>query len=124
MNTNKNKAKMLGDIGEKQAKIYLQNKGYKIITTNYHSRYGEIDIIAKNQKYIIFVEVKARKLGSMVNPIEAVNYPKRLKIIKTASEYLYKNNIDLQPRFDIIAILNNSSDSDITHIENAFGMEE
>lgn len=115
-----------GKIGENYACEYLENKEYQIICTNYHSRYGEIDIICQNDKYIVFVEVKTRKNFLFSRAIEAVNKSKRLKIIKTALIYLSEINIDKQPRFDVAEVLINSHGEliEICYHENCFDVEE
>lgn len=94
---------------------------------NFHSKYGEIDIIAKNDKYIVFVEVKTRKQFSIVSPAGAVTKSKRNKIIKTAFVYMESNIINMQPRFDVIEITTKDDGAkikSINHIENAFCQEE
>lgn len=113
----------IGASGEKVAGEYLKKKGYEILETNFHSRYGEIDIIAKDSQYIIFVEVKTRKKDSIVAPLEAVGHTKRKRLLKTAEDYLYKYPTELQPRFDVIAVTNTTENALIEHLENAFGME-
>ncbi|HBN82095.1 MAG TPA: YraN family protein, partial [Ruminococcaceae bacterium] len=77
-----------GKIGEAYVRRMLQEKGYRILESNFHSRYGEIDIIAEDGKYVVFVEVKTRAPGSLVRPLEAVTASKRKKIIRTALCYL------------------------------------
>ena len=104
--------------GEKTAEKYLKNNKYKILDCNYHSRFGEIDIIAKKDDFIIFAEVKARNNNSLGEPREAVTYSKQSKIIKTAEFYILEKRIDLQPRFDVIEVFTDTEE--INHIENAF----
>ena len=121
------KSSVLGKFGENIAKNYISKKGLNIIERNYHSRYGEIDIIAQINNIIAFIEVKTRKNNSIVKPVESVNKSKRNKIFKTAFTYLERNNIKFQPRFDIIEILTKGSECEvlnINHIENAFFQEE
>lgn len=113
-------SKEIGYIGEKAAKEYLESKGYNILCTNYYSRYGEIDIISQFNKYIIFVEVKTRKPNSYCLPIQAVDIKKQTRIINTALNYIVENNIDLQPRFDVIEIIRDKKIISINHIINAF----
>lgn len=113
-----------GKIGEDYAANHLKDKGYRIAARNYHSRYGEIDIIAENKEFIVFAEVKTRDKNYEVSPLEAVSAGKQKKIGKTALSYLQSNPTDLQPRFDVIGI---TTDSDyrilsIEHIENAFSI--
>lgn len=124
MSKNLNKGKK----GEDIAIIYLRNKGYKILARNYFSNFGEIDIIAQKENYIVFVEVKTRKKHTKFTAFEAVDIIKQKKIIKTAMIYLTKNNLNLQPRFDVIAVnfdknflKENFCKEEIIHIKNAFG---
>lgn len=115
--------KNIGKNGEDFAVSYLENNGYEIICRNYHSRFGEIDIIAKNENYIVFIEVKTRNLKTKFTAVEAVDMFKQKKIIKTAMIYLQENCIKLQPRFDVVLILFDKSFDNIykiDQIENAF----
>ena len=113
MQTNRQK----GNLGEKKAIDFLLNKGYAIIETNYQKRCGEIDIIAKKDTYIIFIEVKYRKNISKGYPREAVSLKKQEKIKNTSLYYISENNLnDVDFSFDVIEIIGNS----ITHIESAF----
>jgi putative endonuclease len=112
-----------GKIGEEFTAKLLAEKGYQIVETNYHSRFGEIDIIARDAKYIVFVEVKTREENSMINPLEAVTISKQKKIIKTALLYLQSHKTELQPRFDVAGIVTNANDMSIqsvNYITNAF----
>ncbi|MBQ2347982.1 MAG: YraN family protein, partial [Clostridia bacterium] len=77
-----------GRQGEKLVCAYLEQKGYKIVCTNYHSRYGEIDIIAENDSVIAFVEVKTRKTNSLVSGLESINSTKIRKIVLTLLDYI------------------------------------
>lgn len=122
MNTRKK-----GKDAETFVKNYLEHNGYNVINMNYYSKYGEIDLIATDNEYIIFVEVKARKKNTMVKPCEAVTKSKQKKIIKTALVYLMNNPSDLQPRFDVIEVdfLKDVIDKgSINHIKNAFWQED
>lgn len=112
-----------GIIGEDCAADLLIQKGYQIIARNYHSRFGEIDIIAQNNSYLVFAEVKTRDENYFVSPLEAVTVGKQKKLYKTALLYLQSHPTKLQPRFDVIGI--NTTGSNFTvktmeHIENAF----
>ncbi|MEF9971647.1 MAG: YraN family protein [Oscillospiraceae bacterium] len=116
--------KLTGRWGEEAAANYLKKKHYKIIGLNYYCRMGEIDIIAANKKYIVFVEVKLRKSAGFAQAMEFVTRSKQEKIIKTASMWLSQNETALQPRFDVIEIYApegvSSKTLKINHIENAF----
>ena len=110
-----------GKLGEDIALEFLTKKGYKLIERNYYSRFGEIDIIMKNDRYIIFVEVKLRKNNKYGTPAEFVTAKKQQKIIITAEDGLLKNKTELQPRFDVIEIyMPKDNKVSINHIENAF----
>lgn len=123
--------KNIGIFGENEAVSFLKQKGLILLDRNYHSKYGEIDIIAKDDKYIIFCEVKTRKDGVFSKPAEAVNLEKQKKILKTALDYLQivDKELKFQPRFDVMEIIYEDFNckekvKSINHIENAFGMEE
>ncbi len=116
-----------GRVGEDYACWLLMDKGFDIIDRNYHTRRGEVDIIACNGEYILFVEVKTRKADSLVSGEEAVNASKRRKIYLAATDYMMRNPIDRQPRFDVIVITANTENEvyiiKSEHYENAFGAE-
>lgn len=111
---------IFGKANEIIAKNYLKKKKYKILLCNYKNKIGEIDIIAKQKDYIVFVEVKARTSGAFGNPVEAVDERKQEKIRRVASLYLLQTKqTNANCRFDVISILGNE-DAEITHIEDAF----
>lgn len=107
-----------GKTYELLAASFLEKNGYQIICQNFRSHFGEIDIIAKDKDYYVFIEVKYRKNTNAGFPIEAVNKNKIYRIQKTAQYYLYINNLKqyTKLRFDIISIL----DEEIEIIKNAF----
>lgn len=96
--------KMLGAYGEAEAVKYLLAHHYKVDALHYYSRFGEIDIIAHNWRYILFVEVKTRRTARYGEAREYVNRPKQDRIRMTASIYLEKNPTRRQPRFDVIEV--------------------
>lgn len=113
----------IGEIGEEYTVKFLKKKKYKILERNYRKRYGEIDIIAENKNYIVFVEVKTRHTDSMTSAADAVNRQKQIRIIKTASMYLAENETDKFCRFDVCEVYINSDNLklvDINYIEAAF----
>ena len=111
--------KLFGRAGELKAVDYLKGKGYKILETNFKTRIGEIDIIAQDDEYTVFVEVKTRVDDAYGAPSEAVGKRKREKYEKVATEYLIKNkNTDVPCRFDVIEIENGK----INHITDAFSV--
>ena len=96
--------KLLGAWGEAQAAEYLRKKHYKILAWGYRCRFGEIDLIAENRKYLVFAEVKLRKNPDFAAAREFVDLRKQKRIRTTASVFLREFPTDLQPRFDVIEI--------------------
>ena len=97
--------KETGAMGEQAAADYLLEKGYELLARNWHCRWGELDLVARKEKILAFVEVKTRKPGAMVSPLEAVNRTKRRKLIRSAQAYLMElGETELQPRFDVAAV--------------------
>lgn len=110
-----------GKLWEIEAANYLRKKKYKLLCANYHSRFGEIDLIVCNKKYICFVEVKQRNADSIAQPREFVTAQKQKRIISTAQLYLSQNPTNLQPRFDVIEIITKDNKIiSVKHLENAF----
>ncbi len=110
-----------GKIWEIEAANYLRKHKYKLVDANFTTRFGEIDLIVKNKKYLCFVEVKQRDINSIALPREFVTYSKQQKIIASSKLYLANNQTNLQPRFDIIEIYTeNNKIKSIKHLENAF----
>lgn len=103
---------------------YLRKKKYKIEAVGYYCRYGEIDLIASNRNYLVFVEVKLRKSPNFARAREYVNRGKQDRIRVTASMYLSQNPTHLQPRFDVIEIYAPEGTGtvcpEILHMEDAF----
>ncbi len=123
MNKINNKSTVeIGSWGEDKAVEYLKNQGYRILCRNFHSKFGEIDIIAVKNKVICFIEVKTRKKISYGLPSQAVNYGKQKKLILTAEYFLTRNySQNFAYRFDIIEVFYyNSYIFSINHIEGAF----
>jgi putative endonuclease len=112
----------LGNIGENAASDYLRKAGYEILAQKYRCRFGEIDIIAKNKDFIVFVEVKTRSNKVYGMPAEAVTYYKQQKIINTALNYLnFTKKANAALRFDILEVLWSPQGMQYNHIMNAFG---
>ncbi|MDE5764620.1 MAG: YraN family protein [Ruminococcus sp.] len=114
-----------GYIGEEAVCGYLMENGYEIVCRNYRIRGGEIDIIAVNNDYIAFVEVKSRKYNSMVSGFDSVNKRKKNLIIKTACDFCCKYPNMLQPRFDVAHVtLENGRAVCIDYIQNAYDVAD
>jgi len=120
---NKNN-KELGNSGENTACLFLESKAYKIIEKNYRAYRKEIDIIARKDEYIIFIEVKTRSSVNFGTASESVNFKKQQHIIFAAKLFLLKNDLysELQPRFDVIEIYRDKKTGKdyVRHIEGAF----
>ena len=118
------KNNLSGAWGEALAAEYLRKKHYTPVAAGYRSRFGEIDLIVANRKYLVFVEVKLRKSGSFADAKEYVDRRKQDKVRITASMYLSQNPTDLQPRFDVIEIYAPQGAAtvkpEIIHMEDAF----
>jgi putative endonuclease len=116
----------LGAWGEERAVKYLRQQGMKILEQNFTTPVGEIDIIARDKKVLVFVEVKTRRSTIFGSPQEAVGVRKQRQIVRTAHWYLQNHSCDkYQPRFDVIAILCQSGeDVQITHIRDAFSLSD
>lgn len=91
---------------ETMALAHLKKHGLKLLTRNYHSRYGEIDLIMKSKKTIVFVEVRKRAQTQYGHPLETVDHQKQQKIIRTAYAYLKQKHLfERAPcRFDVVGV--------------------
>lgn len=113
----------IGNIGEKYTVKYLRRKGYKILDRNMRNYYSEIDIIAENKEYIVFVEVKTRTEGQLYPPRAAVNAEKRKKILSASRSYIKYKGINKKVRYDISEVYLTKEKhkvSSINYIERAF----
>jgi putative endonuclease len=109
-----------GNQAEKLALDYLKRNGYEILATNWRFGKAEIDIIARKDNTLVFVEVKARSSGYYGQPQSFIDRKKIKRITEAAHEYILQNNADADARFDVIAILKNKHKEELEHIENAF----
>lgn len=108
----------LGAEKETEVCAYLQGKGYEILERNFYSRHGEIDLIARKEEYLVFIEVKYRSGTAFGTPEAAVTSAKQRHLRAAAEYYLYKNHLSFsQPmRFDVVGVLKD----EIRITENAF----
>ena len=117
-------SKLTGTWGEALAAEYLRKKRYTIVAAGYRCRFGEIDLIAQNREYLVFVEVKLRKNANFARASEYVDIYKQDRIRMTASMYLAEQDTQLQPRFDVIEIYAPEGMATISpkiiHMEDAF----
>lgn len=118
------KNNLAGAWGESVAAEYLRKKRYKIVERGYRSRFGEIDLIVQNRRYLVFVEVKLRKSDQFAMAREYVDNRKQDRLRLTAAVYLSENPTTLQPRFDVIEIYAPEGTltrvPEIHHLEDAF----
>ena len=114
-----------GKMGEDMACSFLQKNEYHIFERNFKCRIGEIDIVAKKDNSVVFVEVKTRNGDMFGMPCEAVNHKKRRKIVNSAAYYmmLHREYGKYDVRFDVIEVLISGKNAKINHIKNAFGKE-
>jgi len=110
----------LGKLGEHLALAYLTKLGYTILEHNFYYQKAEIDIIATHQDTLVIVEVKTRNSSFFGNPQEFVKATKIALLVKAADYYIQANSLDLEVRFDIIAIIKNSTQQQLEHYKDAF----
>ena len=110
----------LGKLGEKLSVEFLQKKGYDILETNWTFQKAEIDIIAQKENYLVVVEVKTRSSVDFGSPQDFVKPAKIQLLVKAINEYVISNDLDLEIRFDIIAISKEGQTFNIEHLEDAF----
>ena len=117
----RNRQQKFGEKGEALAVRRLRKAGYKIIETNYHTRLGEIDIIAKDKDTIVFVEVKSRRSVHFGDPKHAVTPQKQRKISMVALYYLKTTGqTTARARFDVVTVISNRDQPQVDIIKNAF----
>ena len=110
----------LGKKGEQLAVDFLLKNGYEIVERNYRFDKAEVDIIAKKDPILAIIEVKTRSTSDFGNPQDFVK-PKQIQhLVKAVDEYVTTNNLDVEVRFDIIAIVKQGNTFNIEHLENAF----
>jgi putative endonuclease len=115
---------IVGAWGEAIAAEYLRKKRYRLVATGYRCRYGEIDLIVQNRRYLVFVEVKLRRSDRFAEAREFVDIHKQERLRSTASLYLDEFPTELQPRFDVIEVYAPDGTATkrptIIHLEDAF----
>ena len=118
----------IGKLGEDVACKFLKKEGYRIVARNKHESHKEIDIIASNKEYIVFVEVKTRSVEDDLfnpygTPASAVTFSKQSKLISAARSYLRENQTDKQPRMDVVEVYLKKGTKNVlkvNHFENAY----
>lgn len=110
----------LGKKGEQIAVDFLIKQDYLILERNWRFRKAEVDIIAQKEGILAIVEVKTRSTNEFGNPQDFVKKKKIKLLVEAVNEYVIQHDLDIEVRFDIIAITKNTNDFDIKHLENAF----
>ena len=113
-------ANELGKQGEEIATTYLLRQGYIILDKNWRAGRNEIDLVARDKDYLVIIEVKSRSKDVFGEPEEAVTREKQMALIRAANAYIYRNNINMETRFDIISIIHNKNETRINHLKDAF----
>ena len=110
-----------GAWGEELALRYLERRGYELVERNYRTRYGEIDLILREEDTLVFVEVKLRRGTGFGNPLEAVTLAKQTTIRSLAEQYLSERDPTFDAlRFDVIGILADRHRPTVRHVRDAF----
>src|SRR5690554_173368 len=121
MNKGEINKRKLGKYGEEKAVEYLEKKSYEILARNFRTNRGEIDIIARDRQFIVFIEVKLRRSLAYGYPQAAVDYRKQVKIRQLAEYFLLKNGLKAEfIRFDVISIVIEAGKAKLQHFKNAF----
>ncbi|NNT70936.1 YraN family protein [Flavobacterium sp. IMCC34852] len=110
----------LGKLGEELAVDFLQKNGYTVLETNWTFQKAEIDIIAQKENILAVVEVKTRSSIEFGLPQDFVKPKKIQLLVKAVNEYVVSNDLDIEVRFDIVAIHKQENNYKIEHIEDAF----
>lgn len=110
----------LGDFGEELAVDCLLQKGYQILETNWRFRKAEVDIIASKDAWLVAVEVKTRSTNEFGDPQDFVKKKKIKLLVQAMDEYVNRYDLDVEVRFDIVAITINEKTLEIEHLEDAF----
>lgn len=117
--------KNLGRKSEDLAADFLKGKGYLLHERNFRSPWGEIDIIAQDKDFLVFVEVRSLSSDYLHQPDDTITKTKKRKLVKSAQYYFLKKNLpESFSRFDVISIHYRDSQPHITHYTNAFSLEE
>lgn len=110
----------LGKFGEEMAIAHLEKNGYIIKEKNWRFQKAEIDVIARKQEFLVCIEVKTRTTNEYGDPQDFVDSKKIKLLVKAMNHYVESNDLDVEVRFDIVAIIHNKFKTKLTHIEDAF----
>jgi putative endonuclease len=113
-------SRQIGNEAESLAADYLKEKGYEILDRNWYCQHLELDVVARKNEMVVFVEVKSLFSSAFREPYQQVNLQKQRALIAAANAYIRKKNIVDEVRFDIVSIITGRGEPSIEHIENAF----
>ena len=114
-----------GRLGEKKAEEFLRRKGYRILTKNYRTNLGELDLVCLDHETLVFVEVKTNHGDDYGAPEERVHLQKQKQIVKTANHYLKTRCVKNKDcRFDVVSVVIQDDQTEINHIPDAFYIRE
>ncbi len=117
----KKSKRSIGNEAEELACQFLQKQGWEILNRNYYAGRAEVDIIARDDNVIVFIEVKMRSSTYFGSPIEHVNESKVQRVFEAAERWVQENNMLHSPlRFDVIGIISKKTGPEITHTKDAF----
>ncbi len=117
----KDARRLVGNEGENLAAAALKKQGYKILERNYRTPLGEIDLIARHQGFLVFLEVKTRKSVRFGQPQEAVSPAKQARLKRLADYYVKVKRLgEVKVRFDVVAITMGGDDTKLEIIQEAF----
>ena len=112
---------VLGADAEDAAARFLEQQGYRVRERNFHSRYGELDVVAEKDEQVCFVEVRMRSKAAWGDPSQTVSWAKQRRVVKAALHYLHLNRLfDRMVRFDVISVVGVGDRAQVEHIPNAF----
>ncbi len=111
---------ILGELGEEMALAHLEKTGYTIVQKNYYFQKAEIDLIAQKGDVMVCVEVKTRSTSEFGDPQDFVDAKKIKLLVKAMNHYVESNDLDVEVRFDVIAIIHNQYQTKLEHFEDAF----
>lgn len=111
---------ILGKKGEEKAAMFLLENGYNIVARNWRYKRIEIDIIATNNEFILFVEVKTRSSSFWGNPEDSIDASRIKRMVEAADYYVQEYDVSLPVRFDVLSIVQHNDSVEIEHIDDAF----
>lgn len=111
----------LGDEAEGTAAVFLEARGYRILSRNFRCRYGELDLVTEKDGMVCFVEVRMRSTAVWGDPSHTVTFRKQRRVVKAALHYLFAHDLrDRMVRFDVITVVGRGSNAAVEHIPGAF----